>query len=77
MLYHRLDLHQMTLVEAKLELQKTLDTLPKEVAELVVIHGYRHGDAIKQLVTAFKHCRIKRKIRTMNQGETIFLIQDC
>lgn len=68
-----IDLHHMTLSEAQQELKVFMDTLDKSVLEVVVIHGFHKGTTLKNFVLKFKHPKIKRKIKTMNKGETIFL----
>ncbi len=70
-----IDLHELTVVEAKEELDRFLDRLPMGPYEVVIIHGFRHGTRLKMFVSKYKHPRIKRKLKTLNQGETIFVCQ--
>lgn len=73
-----LDIHGLLEVEAKNVIERTIKALPKEVTELVVIHGYRNGDALKNLVQSPHKLRSKRIVRrryTMNKGETILVIK--
>lgn len=70
-----IDLHQLTLIEAKDELDRFMDRLTKDVEQVVVIHGYRHGQRLKRFVTNYEHPKIIKKLKTLNQGETIFRIK--
>lgn len=68
-----IDLHNLTLREAKVQLDAFMSNLPNNVFEVVVIHGYREGTVLKNFVSKYKHPKIKQKIKTLNKGETIFL----
>jgi len=67
-----IDLHQLTVVEAKEELDRFMDRLPMGTLEVVVIHGFHHGQRLKMFVSKYDHPKINRKYKTMNRGETIF-----
>lgn len=75
MISSTIDLHQLTVIEAKDELDKTMDRLPKATLELVVIHGFRHGQRLKSFVNRYQHPRISRKMKTLNPGQTIFILK--
>lgn len=71
---NEIDIHGMTEVEAKKILERYIVSLPKDVKEFRVIHGYHSGDALKKMVrdsSKLRSNRIKRRKLTMNQGETI------
>lgn len=73
-----LDLHGYSVGEAKKTIEQTIARMPKGFQELKVIHGYRNGDAIKELVRDRFQIRSKRLVRrrmTMNQGETILVLE--
>lgn len=73
-----LDLHGYSLGEAKKIIEQTIVRMPKGNQELKVIHGYHNGDAIKALVRDRFQIRSKRLVRrklTMNQGETILVLE--
>lgn len=70
-----LDLHHCTQVEAKKLLDHTLDNLNPNVKELVIIHGYQGGHVIKDLVLRYRHHRIERVIKSLNPGQTSYLIK--
>ena len=71
-----IDIHGMTVNEAISELDYYLEYLPDDVKEVVVIHGYRQGKRLLDMVRKeFEHDRIERKIVSMNPGITVFLIK--
>ncbi len=72
----RVDIHGLTVLETKEFLTREIDTLERSVMELQIIHGYIAGQTLQQYVRKqFNHPRIQRKLVTMNQGETIFLLK--
>jgi len=69
-----LDIHGYTEMEAKKIIERYIASLPEDVKEFRIIHGYHKGNALKELVrdrNKIRSNRIKRKKFTMNQGETI------
>jgi DNA-nicking Smr family endonuclease len=70
-----LDIHGMTVQQAKKELQSVLKDCPKTVREVVVIHGYNGGKALQQYVRGFKHPKVERIIIGMNSGSTTLLLK--
>ncbi|MBQ9624843.1 MAG: Smr/MutS family protein [Clostridia bacterium] len=69
-----IDLHGMDVLEAKGYLKDIIEFCDEK--ELVVIHGGNNGNKIKQMVQRdFKHKRVKRKIKSLNQGITIFELE--
>lgn len=74
-LFMSVDIHGMTCAEAKKFLESKIRTAPKH-CELTVIHGYRGGHALMDMVRKdLKSTRIKRKILGLNQGETILVLE--
>lgn len=73
--FHTVDLHGHTTESARQLLDFTLKTLPPDARELEVIHGYRQGTALREMVRKYRHRRIERKILSMNQGSTVFVIK--
>lgn len=70
------DLHGMTVTEARSELMRVLKGCPKHIREIDVIHGYTQGQALQNLVRReFSHPKIERKILTMNNGSTTFILK--
>ena len=70
-----IDLHDMELLEAEYYLNKLFETLPQDIMEIVVIHGYRKGQVLLNMVRKnFTHPRIKQKIIPINKGITLFLV---
>jgi DNA-nicking Smr family endonuclease len=72
----QLDIHGMNAFEAEEALKDFLDTLGGDVDEVVVVHGYKGGTVLRDMVrSTFRHKKIKRKLVSMNQGITIFLMK--
>lgn len=70
-----IDLHNMEVEEARYYLDKLFETLPNDIWEIVVIHGYRKGQVILNMVRKdYKNPRIKQKIIPLNKGITLFLV---
>ena len=74
--YETIDLHGETVESAGKKLCAKLKALPKDTRELVVIHGYHGGDKLQSIVRNFKHPKVERKILGINQGETVFIIEN-
>jgi len=72
--FMELNLHGYTAAEAKKKLDDALKTLPKDVGELTVIHGYRGGTALRDMVRRYKHPKVERKMLGLNQGSTVFVV---
>ena len=68
------DLHGMTAEQAKAELDSILKSLPQDTRELTVIHGYRGGTVLRDMVRRYRHPKVERKILSMNSGSTVFII---
>ncbi len=69
-----IDIHDLTEFEAIKTLEKFIANAPKNCSEIVVIHGYRSGNVLKNMVSnhhKLRSRRIKRRRYSMNQGETI------
>lgn len=70
------DIHEMRVAEAKKALERFISSADKNVTEIMVIHGYSGGQALKNMVrNKLSHPRIERKILSMNHGETTLLIK--
>lgn len=76
-LYTReIDLHGMSVIEARRYLKTTLNSLPKHITTLRVIHGCNQGSELMKMVQKeFGHKRIERKILELNRGVTTFLLR--
>ena len=69
-----IDIHGLTEQMAIKELERFIVSCDKSVSEIVVIHGYHSGNALRDMVRSsnkLRSKRIKRRKLTMNQGETI------
>ncbi len=70
-----IDLHDMELLEATYYLEKLFETLPENIKEVVVIHGYHKGQVLLNMVRKdFKNPRIKKKVIPMNKGITLLYV---
>jgi len=68
----KVDIHGMLELEAKKHLERYIVKLPKGNHEVVVVHGYRGGQTLKNMVrTKIKSKRIIRIRASLNPGETI------
>jgi dsDNA-specific endonuclease/ATPase MutS2 len=77
-LNYKIDIHGMTVPEAKKLLEKTIMSLPNKYGQVTVIHGYQNGSRLQSMVRGkgFACKRVKQKILTLNQGETILILRD-
>lgn len=72
-----LDLHDMQQDEARFYLERAIDTADYKIKEIVVIHGYRKGQTILNMIRKdFKHKRIEKKIIPFNKGITLIFLKD-
>ena len=70
------DIHGLTAEDAKRQLEFLLSRADKNVKEIVVIHGYSHGQVLKNMVrTQLKHPRIASKLLSLNEGQTRILLK--
>ena len=71
-----IDLHGLRAADAEARLLHLLDHTGPEVTEILVIHGYSHGQALREMVWGtLRHPRIKAKLKTLNEGQTRLLIR--
>ena len=71
-----IDLHDMQVLEAEYYLDKLITTAPENIKEIIVIHGYKKGQALLNMVRKdFKHDRIKEKVIPYNKGITLFFLK--
>lgn len=70
-----LDIHGMTVQQAKKELQSVLKSCPKTVKEIDVIHGYNGGKALQQYIRTLKHPKVERVLIGLNNGQTTLVLK--
>ncbi|MBS6444395.1 MAG: Smr/MutS family protein [Ruminococcus sp.] len=70
-----LDIHGMTVQQAKKEMQSVLKSCPKIVREIEVIHGYNGGKALQQYIRSIKHPKVERSIIGLNDGKTTLILK--
>ena len=69
-----IDIHGLVEYDAIKTLEKFIANAPKDCEQIIVIHGYSQGSVLKDMVrnpNKLRSRRIRRRIYTMNQGETI------
>ena len=71
------DVHGMKVQEAKRFINNIINVIRTKI-ELVIIHGYHHGDAIKDmLATRFSNYHIKDQYQDVrNMGVTHMIIEE-
>ena len=70
------DLHGVYERDARALLTGWLNTAPKTLTELRVIHGYQHGTALRDMIRKeFSHPRVKAVLPALNPGETRLVLK--
>lgn len=71
-----IDIHNMKSDEAKVYLEKFLNSVNGSIKEVVIIHGYSSGTVLQQMVrNKLKHKKIRSKMISLNPGiTTLFLV---
>lgn len=67
----KIDIHGMRVEAAKFRLASIIQSCNADVTEIVVIHGYNSGQALKEMVRALEAPRIKQIRASLNEGQTI------
>lgn len=71
-----INLHDMQVLEAEYYLDKLITTAPQNIKEIIVIHGYKKGQALLNMVRKdFKHPRLKEKVIPYNKGITLLFLK--
>lgn len=72
-----INLHGLNVAEAKSRLERLLVSLPPNITELIVIHGYHGGSALQNMVRMqLKSNRIRQRMISLNPGETILILKE-
>lgn len=70
-----INLHNMQVDEAEYYLDRLITTASDNIKEIVVIHGYKKGQALLNMVRKdFKHPRLKEKVIPYNKGITLLFL---
>ena len=70
------DIHGMRVLQARDELERLIANCGADVREIVVIHGYHGGQALKDMVRNDLHSpRIRQKVLSLNNGQTSLLLR--
>ena len=71
-----IDLHGMYEEDAKQLILYTLDHIDTNTTEIVVIHGYQHGQILRDMVrNKLSHPKISCKLLSLNEGKTRILLK--
>ena len=71
-----LDIHGLTAFEAELLIVSFLDRVAQNVSEVIIIHGYRQGNVLKDMVReTLSHPRIASKLPSLNEGQTRLILK--
>ena len=71
-----LDLHGMDSAQGKKWLQARVTAAPRGTKQILVIHGYRGGTALQNMVRrSFRHSRVERVVLGLNPGETLLILK--
>ena len=69
---YSIDIHGLSAKEARVTLEQTIRNLDRNIHEVIIIHGYKHGNSLQCMVrNEFSSKRIKEKIIPLNPGRTI------
>lgn len=73
-----IDLHGKTLYQARIALEAALRRATRADYRLRVVHGYRQGSAIKEMLREeyLHHPKVLRFESSFNPGETIFVLRE-
>ena len=73
-----LDVHEMNRAQAKTYIDSQLKRAKKDVYQIKVIHGYRGGTAIRDMVrkTYRNHPKVVRVELSLNPGETVLVLKE-
>ncbi len=70
-----LDIHGLREEEAQRKIAAFLDGLDDGVCEVVIIHGYRGGQVLRDMVrTQLRHPRIVSVLPALNEGTTRIIL---
>lgn len=67
----KIDIHGMRVEAARFRLESIIQSCNAQISEIVVIHGYNSGQALKDMVGELQAPRIKKIRATLNEGQTI------
>ncbi|MEI6579818.1 MAG: Smr/MutS family protein [Eubacteriales bacterium] len=70
------DIHGMRVEPAKFQLETIIQNCNVDINEIVVIHGYNNGQALKNIVRdELQAPRIKQKRASLNAGQTVIALR--
>lgn len=74
----QLDLHGKTLYQARVAMDAALRRATTADYRLTVVHGYRGGTALKEMLREeyARHPKVLRLESTLNPGQTVFVLRE-
>lgn len=70
------DLHGLSVAEARAKLRQILQSCPASVTEIEIIHGFHSGQALQKLVRKdFQHARIASRSFGLQDGVTNYILK--
>ena len=73
---YRVDLHGLTVIESKIELDHILNSISYKYDELLVVHGYHSHILMDYIRNEYTHNRIKKLTYSLNPGDTTFMLKN-
>ena len=71
------DLHGMRTEDARARLSHFLTHAPSDVREVLVIHGFNSGTALRDMIRGdFSHPRVKSVLKTLTDGQTRLILKE-
>lgn len=71
-----IDIHGMRVDAAKFRLEAAVDGCNAEITEIVVIHGFNQGQALKEMVKDILSPKIKEiQPSLLNEGQTVIKLR--
>lgn len=71
----RVDLHGMRVEQARFRLETLIGSCGENVREIVVIHGFNAGTALRDMVRSIDSPRIKSVVPAYNEGQTVITLR--
>ena len=73
---YTVDIHNYNVADAKKYLERLIVSIKPEIKEIIVIHGYRRGEALMTLVRKdLKSNKISKRVLSINPGVTSLIIE--
>lgn len=71
-----IDIHHMTVSEAKHYLERLLSTVSSDITHIHIIHGYHGGTALQKMVrSGIKNKKIAKIMISLNPGVSTYVLK--